>query len=90
MIEMLLKKDCNRLYSFLITAHNEVILCACRDTHRFMVIGNINDNKLSDIVNLKNKKYKKWIDEQEKDIFCILARPVICMNLSMRNLYTKL
>ena len=55
-----------------------------------MVIDNINDNKLSDIVNLKNKKYKKWIDEQEKDIFVVLARPVMCMNLSMRNLYTKL
>lgn len=64
------KGPCNRLYSFLITAHNEVILCACRDTHRYMVIGNINENKLSDIVNPKNKKYKKWIDEQENDIFC--------------------
>lgn len=61
---------CNRLYSFLITANNDVILCACRDTHRYMVIGNINENKLSNIVNPQNSKYKKWIDEQEKNIYC--------------------
>lgn len=60
---------CTRLYSFLITANNDVILCACRDTHRYMVIGNINETSLGNIANLKNEKYKKWVDEQEKDIY---------------------
>lgn len=91
---------CNRLYSFLITAHNEVILCACRDTHRYMVIGNINDNKLSDIINLKNEKYRKWVEEQEKNIFCgpckacdmyepIYAKPLhqIVKNLRLNSLF---
>ena len=63
---MLLKRNRAELYSFLITANNDVILCACRDTHRYMVIGILT---IILIANLKNEKYKKWVDEQEKDIY---------------------
>ena len=34
-----------------------------------MVIGNINETSLGNIANLKNEKYKKWVDEQEKNIY---------------------
>lgn len=107
-LNILLKDDrdvfkngpCNRLYSFLVTANNDVILCACRDTHRYMVIGNINDNKLEDIVSLKNERYKKWIDQQENNEFCgpcnacdmyepIYAKPLhqIIKNMNMNWLF---
>lgn len=60
---------CNRLFSFLISANNEVILCACRDTHRYMNIGDLNKMKLSEIISLDNPKYKKWIDDQKNNYF---------------------
>lgn len=76
-IDIILKDDknafksgpCNRLYSFLITADKHVILCACRDTHRYMKIGHLDENELSEIVSLNNPRFKKWVDDQEKNIF---------------------
>lgn len=80
---------CNRLYSFLISANNEVVLCACRDTQRYMKIGDLNDNSLSKIINLNNPLYKSWIDDQEKNIFngpckaCDMYEPIYAKPLHL-------
>lgn len=80
---------CNRLYSFLISANNEVVLCACRDTHRYMTIGNLNNSSLKEIISLDNPEYKKWISDQEKNIFegpckaCDMYEPIYAKQLHL-------
>lgn len=80
---------CNRLYSFLISANNEVVLCACRDTHRYMKIGSLANNNLNEIINYNNPLYKSWIDDQEKNIFngpckaCDMYEPIYAKPLHL-------
>ena len=95
-LDIILKDDrnafksgpCTRLYSFLITADKHVILCACRDTHRYMKIGHLDEHELKDIVSLENPKFKKWIDDQEKNIYegpckaCDMYEPIYAKSLS--------
>jgi MoaA/NifB/PqqE/SkfB family radical SAM enzyme len=95
-LDIILKDDrnafksgpCTRLYSFLICADKEVILCACRDTHRYMKIGHLDNDKLKDIVSLKNPLFKKWVDDQEKNIFngpckaCDMYEPIYAKPIS--------
>lgn len=80
---------CNRLFSFLISANNEVILCACRDTHRYMNIGDLTKNTLKEIISLSNPKYMKWIDDQKKNYFegpcknCDMYEPIYAKPLHL-------
>jgi len=76
---------CARLFNYMILSNSDVILCACRDAMREMVVGNLKKNSLKEIVSIKNPLYKKWIDDQEKDMFngpckdCDMYRPVYAL-----------
>lgn len=76
---------CARLFNYMILSNCDVILCACRDAMREMVVGNLKNNSLKDIISISNPKYKKWIDDQEKNIFngpcngCDMYRPVYAL-----------
>ena len=64
---------------FLITADKHVILCACRDTHRYMKIGHLDEQDLKDIVSYENQNLWKWINDQEKNIYEVRVKHVICI-----------
>ncbi len=95
-LDIILKDDhdafksgpCTRLYSFLITADKHVILCACRDTHRYMKIGHLDEQDLKDIVSYENPKFMKWINDQENNIYegpckaCDMYEPIYAKSLS--------
>ena len=50
-----------------------------------MKIGNAKENKLKDIINLKNKNYKEIIERQEKNDF-----PDVCKSCDFyRSIYEK-
>ena len=76
---------CARLFNYMILSNCDVILCACRDAMREMVVGNLKENSLSEIISPKNPKYQKWIDDQENDKFlgpckdCDMYRPVYAL-----------
>jgi MoaA/NifB/PqqE/SkfB family radical SAM enzyme len=67
------KKDgaCNLIFSDLqIMSDGTVNACACRDVNATLKIGNINNQKLKDIVSPnKNKTYKELIDNQQMGKF---------------------
>lgn len=76
---------CARLFNYMILSNCDVILCACRDAMREMVVGNLKETSLKDIISIKNPKYKKWIEDQENDKFngpcngCDMYRPVYAL-----------
>ena len=76
---------CARLFNYMVLSNCDVILCACRDAMREMVIGNLKNNSLKDIISINNPRYKKWIDDQENDKFngpcngCDMYRPVYAL-----------
>ena len=74
------------IYSRLIVGPNGLVnACACRDANFTLKIGNIKDNKLRDIINIKNPTYKNLIDRQEKNDF-----PAVCKSCDFyRSIYQK-
>ena len=69
----------------MIGANGLVNACACRDANFTLAIGDLNKNKLNEIINIKNKKYKDLIDRQEKNDF-----PDVCKSCDFyRSIYTK-
>mgnify|MGYP006075697523 CR=1 FL=1 len=76
---------CARLFNYMILSNSDVILCACRDAMREMVVGNIKEKSLKEIISIENPKYKKWINDQEEDKFngpckdCDMYRPVYAL-----------
>ena len=62
--------SCSLIYSRLIVgASGKVHACACRDANYTLAIGDLNEKKLKEIVNLKNNKYKDLILAQEQNNF---------------------
>ncbi|MAD56940.1 MAG: hypothetical protein CMK44_00015 [Porticoccus sp.] len=78
--------SCSLIYSrMMIGANGLVNACACRDANFTLAIGDLNKNKLNEIINIKNKKYKDLIDRQEKNDF-----PDVCKSCDFyRSIYTK-
>jgi len=65
---------CSLIFSrLLIGANGLVNACACRDVDFSLSIGDLKKEKLSSIISLNNKIYKKLIEDQEKNIF-----PKVC------------
>lgn len=60
---------CIVLFSHLISSTGKVLACACRDAHRELEIGDLNEQPLKDIISEDNEKYQKIIDDQMKNIF---------------------
>ena len=66
--------SCSLIYSRMIVGANGLVnACACRDANFTLAIGDLKVNKLNEIINLKNKKYKDLIMRQEKNDF-----PAVC------------
>ncbi len=66
---------CNLIFSDLqIMADGTVNACACRDVDATLRIGNVNEQKLKDIVSTKNKNYKELIDNQQEGKFNDICR----------------
>jgi len=78
--------SCSLIYSRLIIGPNGTVnACACRDANFTLKIGNAKENKLKDIINLKNDKYKKIIERQEKNDF-----PDVCKSCDFyRSIYQE-
>lgn len=78
--------SCSLIYSRLIIAPNGLVnACACRDANFTLKIGNINNDKLKNIINLKNPIYKDLIIRQEKNDF-----PDVCKSCDFyRSIYQK-
>jgi MoaA/NifB/PqqE/SkfB family radical SAM enzyme len=61
---------CSIIFSRLIIgADGTVNACACRDANFTLKIGNIFEKHLKEIISMKNEKYKKIIEDQEKNNF---------------------
>lgn len=73
---------CARLFAYMVLSNSDVILCACRDAYREMVIGNIKHSPLKEIISITNPDYAQWVNDQENDLFngpckdCDMYRPV--------------
>tara|TARA_Y100000590_G_scaffold467795_1_gene648022 strand:+ start:16474 stop:17541 length:1068 start_codon:yes stop_codon:yes gene_type:complete len=66
--------SCSLIYSrMLVGANGLVNACACRDANFTLAIGDLKVNKLHEIINLKNSKYKDLIMRQEQNDF-----PSVC------------
>ncbi len=78
--------SCSLIYSRLIVGANGIVnACACRDANFSLRIGDVNKNKIKDIISLKNKKYKELIERQEKNDF-----PAVCASCDFyRSIYRK-
>ena len=78
--------SCSLIYSRLIIAPNGLVnACACRDANFTLKIGNIKNDKLKNIINLKNPTYKNLIYRQEKNDF-----PKVCKSCDFyRSIYQK-
>ena len=59
----------------IIGANGNVNACACRDANFTLRLGNVYDNKLSDILSKNNKTYTDLIERQSKGDF-----PEVCKN----------
>ena len=58
------------IFSRLIIGSNGLVnACACRDANYTLSIGDLKKTNLTNIINLKNKKYKDLIERQEKNDF---------------------
>ena len=78
--------SCSLIYSRLMIGANGLVnACACRDANFTLAIGDLNKNKLNEIINIKNQKYKNLIDRQEKNDF-----PDVCKSCDFyRSIYKK-
>lgn len=62
--------SCSLIYNRMtIGVDGTVNACACRDANFTLGIGNLNNEKLKNIISLKNDKYSKLINRQEKNDF---------------------
>ena len=62
--------SCSLIYSRMtIGANGLVNACACRDANFTLRLGKVENEKLKDIISLKNEKYKDLIERQEKNDF---------------------
>ncbi len=62
--------SCSLIYSRLIIGANGLVnACACRDANYTLAIGSVKNNKLKEIINLKNVKYRELIERQERNDF---------------------
>ena len=78
--------SCSLIYSRLIVGPSGLVnACACRDANFTLKIGDVKNNKLSEIINLKNSTYKNLIERQEKNDF-----PKVCKSCDFyRSIYQK-
>ena len=66
--------SCSLIYSRMMVGANGLVnACACRDANFTLAIGDLKVNKLNEIINFKNKKYKDLIMRQEQNDF-----PEVC------------
>ena len=73
------------IYSRLIVgASGKVNACACRDANYTLAIGDLNEKKLKEIVNLKNNKYKDLILAQEQNNFMTFMNHAIFIKAFIR------
>ena len=57
-----------------------------RDANFTLAIGDLNKNKLNEIINIKNQKYKNLIDRQEKTISQMFVNLVIFIEVFIKRM----
>jgi MoaA/NifB/PqqE/SkfB family radical SAM enzyme len=78
--------SCSLIYSRMtIGADGKVNACACRDANFTLEIGNLKNEKIENVISLKNPKYKNLIESQEKNQF-----PDVCQKCDFyKSIYEK-
>jgi len=92
-VDIILKDDktgykngpCATIFNLMVTSQGKLVVCACRDVHRILEIGDLTVNSLSDIVSQDNPKFMKLINDQMDNIYnppckdCDMYRPVLAL-----------